>query len=43
MGLLNPTEGRVVVDGEPIGDGRLRAWQRAIAHVPQFIFLADAN
>ena len=43
MGLLDPTEGRVVVDGEPIGGDRLRAWQRAIAHVPQFIFLADTN
>ncbi len=43
MGLLDPTEGRVVVDGLPIGGDRLRSWQRAIAHVPQFIFLSDAS
>jgi ATP-binding cassette subfamily B protein len=43
MGLLDPTEGRVVVDGEPVSGDRLRAWQRTIAHVPQFIFLADTN
>ena len=43
MGLLDPTEGRVVVDGAPIGGDRLRSWQRAIAHVPQFIYLADTT
>ncbi len=43
MGLLHPTEGQVLVDGEPIGGARLRAWQRAIAHVPQHIFLADTS
>jgi len=43
MGLLAPTEGEVLVDGEPIVGGRIRAWQRTIAHVPQFIFLADAS
>lgn len=41
MGLLEPTEGQIMVDGLPIKGERLRSWQRAIAHVPQSIFLAD--
>jgi ATP-binding cassette subfamily B protein len=43
MGLLDPTEGAVRVDGGPVDGGRRRAWQRAIAHVPQHIFLADTT
>lgn len=41
MGLLMPTEGEILVDGQPISGKRIRAWQRTIAHVPQSIFLAD--
>jgi len=43
MGLLPPTTGELMVDGEPVIGGRVRAWQRSIAHVPQNIFLADAS
>jgi ATP-binding cassette subfamily B protein len=43
MGLLLPTEGEVIVDGEPIRGTRIRAWQKSIAHVPQNIYLADAT
>ena len=43
MGLLKPTEGELLVDGQPISGSRLRAWQRAIAHVPQSIYLADTT
>ena len=43
MGLLTPTEGKLWVDGQPISDNRLRAWQRTIAHVPQSIYLADTT
>lgn len=43
MGLLEPTQGLIRVDGRPINVGRMRAWQRAIAHVPQSIYLADAS
>lgn len=43
MGLLNPTEGELLVDGQPISGNRVRTWQRAIAHVPQSIFLADTT
>ncbi len=43
MGLLVPTEGEILVDGEPIRGNRVRAWQRTIAHVPQSIYLADTT
>ena len=43
MGLLIPTEGAILVDGHPISNNRVRAWQRSIAHVPQIIYLADTT
>ncbi len=39
MGLLVPDEGRLLVDGEPLAGGRLLAWRRAVAYVPQETFL----
>ena len=43
MGLLQPTEGTIEIDGQPITAGNSRAWQAHIAHVPQAIFLADST
>ncbi len=43
MGLLMPTEGELLVDGQLISGNRLRAWQQTIAHVPQSIYLADTT
>lgn len=43
MGLLEPTDGRVLVDGTPINGQNRRSWQALIAHVPQSIFLADTT
>jgi ABC-type multidrug transport system fused ATPase/permease subunit len=43
MGLLQPSEGMVLIDGEPLGEETLRAWQVRIAHVPQAIYLADTS
>lgn len=43
MGLLQPTNGAIEVDGQPITLGNHRAWQAHIAHVPQAIFLADST
>jgi ATP-binding cassette subfamily B protein len=43
MLLLEPTEGRILVDGKPVSGERGRAWQRTVAHVPQSIYLADTS
>jgi ATP-binding cassette subfamily B protein len=43
MGLIEPTEGRLLVDDQIVCGERLRAWQRTIAHVPQSVYLADAS
>lgn len=43
MGLLQPTEGDLIIDGARITTQNHRAWQAHIAHVPQTIFLADAT
>jgi ATP-binding cassette subfamily B protein len=47
MGLLLPTAGRILVDGEDIHDRehpeRLSAWRATISHVPQSIYLADSS
>ena len=41
MGLLQPTNGSLEIDGQCITPANQRAWQKHIAHVPQAIFLAD--
>jgi ATP-binding cassette, subfamily B, bacterial PglK len=43
MGLMEPSEGQILVDELPISGERRRAWQRTIAHVPQSIYLADTT
>ncbi|WP_301102056.1 ABC transporter ATP-binding protein [Propionivibrio sp.] len=43
MGLLQPNEGTLEIDGQPITVHNHRAWQAHIAHVPQAIFLADST
>jgi len=43
MGLLQPTEGYLRIDGQAITLENQRAWQVHIAHVPQSIFLADTT
>jgi ATP-binding cassette, subfamily B, bacterial PglK len=43
MGLLKPTEGELLVDGQLINGRTLRAWQQTIAHVPQSIYLTDTT
>ncbi|WP_321323599.1 ABC transporter ATP-binding protein [uncultured Parasphingorhabdus sp.] len=40
-GLLVPDEGQISVDGVPLRDENIGAWQASIAHVPQSIFLVD--
>lgn len=43
MGLLQPAEGQLRVDGQPITEANAGLWQRRIAHVPQTIYLSDAS
>jgi ATP-binding cassette, subfamily B, bacterial PglK len=41
LGLLEPQEGVLNIDGQPITAANRRQWQRAIGYVPQHIYLAD--
>jgi ATP-binding cassette subfamily B protein len=41
MGLLEPQEGTILVDGRPLDSAARPAWQAGLAHVPQAIYLAD--
>jgi ABC-type multidrug transport system fused ATPase/permease subunit len=43
MGLLQPTNGTLEIDGKVITLANNRAWQAHIAHVPQAIFLTDGT
>jgi ATP-binding cassette, subfamily B, bacterial PglK len=43
VGLLKPTEGRILIDGLLLTGSNLRAWQRNIGYVPQALFLTDAS
>lgn len=41
LGLLEPQNGHLKVDGMPITGANVRSWQRSVGYVPQQIFLAD--
>jgi len=43
MGLLEPSNGTIEVDGIALNIENNRGWQVHIAHVPQHIFLSDAS
>ena len=43
MGLLEPVQGALEIDGIEITQANHRGWQSHIAHVPQSIFLADTT
>ena len=47
IGLLQPTAGRILLDGQDLHAAehpeRLMAWRSTIAHVPQSIYLADSS
>ena len=44
LGLLEPTEGTISVDGAPFGDPAVvRRWQNGIGYVPQDLFLVDGS
>ncbi|MBA2778681.1 ABC transporter ATP-binding protein [Billgrantia kenyensis] len=43
LGLIEPNEGELLIDGTPLQPEQKRQWQNALGLVPQFIFLADAS
>lgn len=43
VGLLRPTEGRLLVDGVPLDELDLRHWRRQIGYVPQESVMVDES
>jgi ATP-binding cassette subfamily C protein len=44
LGLVEPTEGEILVDGVPlVGADPIRRWQNGIGYVPQGLFLIDGS
>src|SRR5690606_8080460 len=43
LGLLEPTAGRLIVDGQLIDRTNRRAWQNSVGYVPQVINILDAS
>ena len=43
LGLLEPTDGELIVDGMAITDENRRSWMASVGYVAQDIFLADAS
>jgi ABC-type multidrug transport system fused ATPase/permease subunit len=41
LGLLEPEDGRIAVDGVPVTDANRAGWKRMLGYVPQQIFLSD--
>jgi ATP-binding cassette subfamily C protein len=41
LGLLEPDEGKLCIDGRPLNEKDIRSWQAAVAYVPQHVFIAD--
>lgn len=42
MGLLEPTDGSILIDGVALTDENRQQWRANVAHVPQSPFVADA-
>ncbi len=43
LGLLQPTAGAIIVDGQPLQTRQLRAWREGIGYMPQNIYLTEAS
>jgi len=41
LGLLEPQEGEICVDGVKVSDANVKNWQKNLGYVPQSIFLTD--
>jgi ATP-binding cassette, subfamily B, bacterial PglK len=43
LGLLQPTQGSIKLDGQNLNADILRSWQKSLGYVPQEIYLTDAT
>jgi ATP-binding cassette subfamily C protein len=43
LGLLEPTTGRILVDGRPLTRADMPSWREAVGYVPQELFLLDGT
>ncbi|MED5601796.1 MAG: ABC transporter ATP-binding protein [Pseudomonadota bacterium] len=43
LGLIEPQQGNLEIDGQPLSRETIRAWQNSVGFVPQSIFLADSS
>ena len=43
LGLLEPQQGALLVDGIVINKNNVHSWQNLVGYIPQFIYLADDN
>jgi ABC-type multidrug transport system fused ATPase/permease subunit len=43
MGLLEPSEGEIRIDGIPLVASNRAAWQANISHVPQSVFISEGS
>ncbi len=43
LGLIEPSQGQLLIDDQPVTSANRRAWQNALGFVSQSIFLADSS
>ena len=43
MGLLQPSNGMIEVDGLPLNKSNITSWQSQVSHVPQFVYISDMS
>jgi HlyD family secretion protein len=43
LGLIQPQQGNLMIDDQPLTEEKRRAWQNSLGFVPQSIFLADSS
>jgi len=43
LGLIEPDNGEIVIDGSPVTESNKRSWQNSVGFVPQSIFLSDSS
>lgn len=43
LGLIQPGQGELLIDGQPLSPDQLRGWQNTLGFVPQSIYLANSS